>query len=367
MGKKVRQFEEVFAQYIGTKHGIMVNSGSSANLLALSVLTNPDLEHRLRPGDEVITPAITWATTVYPIVHCGLVPVLVDVELKSFNLDPEQVERAISSRTRAIMLVHLLGNPCEMDEIMEIARRHNLLVIEDSCEAHGAEYHGKKVGSFGTMSTFSFFFAHHVSTIEGGMVLSNNDILADWVRAMRVFGWIRDRSDRDALSQSYPDIDPRYLFVNLGFNMRPTEVQGGFGIHQMGRLEEFIRVRRENAAYWTQQLSSLEEHLVLHRERPGTRHVWYGYPITVKPNGPFTRRDLMAHLEARGVETRPIMAGNILEQPVSRLFRHRRVGDLPNSRLIHRQSFFFGSHHGIDAAAREALVDYISEFINATV
>jgi CDP-6-deoxy-D-xylo-4-hexulose-3-dehydrase len=362
MGNKVRQFETMFAEYIGVKHSVMVNSGSSANLLALSVLTNPLLAGHLQPGDEVVTPAVTWATTVFPILNVGLVPVLVDVDLNSFDLIPEEVEKAITPRTRAVLLVHLLGNPCDMDKVMTIARRHNLIVIEDGCEAHGAEYDGRKVGSFGDIATFSFFFSHHITTIEGGMLLTNNDEYAELARALRVFGWTRDLQAKDAITQQHPEVDPRFLFVNIGYNLRPTEIQGAFGIHQMGKLEGYIEVRRENARYWGEKLGALA-HLLVHREAQATRHVWFGYPIMVQPNAPFSRKELAGYLEARGVETRPIMAGNIDEQPAMRLVRYRKVGDLPNSRLIHRNAFFFGNHHGIGQEERAAIVGYVAEFM----
>lgn len=362
MGKKVREFEAMFARYVGVRHAVMVNSGSSANLLALSVLTNPSLPGHLKPGDEVITPAVTWATTVWPILNIGLVPVLVDVDLNTFNLLPEEVEKAITTKSRAIMLVHLLGNPCAMDELMAIAHRHNLLVIEDACEAHGAEYGGRKVGSFGELATFSFFFTHHISTIEGGMLLTNNDEYAELARALRVFGWIRDLKAKDAIAQQHPEVDPRFLFVNTGYNLRPTEIQGAFGIHQMAKLEGYIEARRENARYWGDRLGALP-HLLLHREAQDTRHVWFGYPVVVKAGAPFARKELTDFLEARGVETRPIMAGNIAEQPGLQRFPYRTVGDLPNSRHIHRNAFFFGNHRGIGPQEKEAIAHYIEQFM----
>ncbi len=363
MGEKVRQFELMFADYIGVEYAVMVHSGSSANLVALSILTNPVIKERIQPGDEIITPAVTWATTVFPIINHGAVPVLVDVDLDTFNLNPDEVQKVITEKTRAIMLVHLLGNPCHMSRIIELAKERNLLVIEDSCEAHGAEFNGQKVGSFGDLATFSFFFSHHISTIEGGMILTNNEEFAESAKALRVFGWIRDLRDRDRITHEYKDIDPRFLFVNIGYNMRPTEIQGAFGIHQMGKLEGFIASRRDNARYWTDNLKRFSQYLLLPYEREGTRHVWYSYPITVKPNAPFAREDLVNFLEAKGVETRPIMAGNMDEQPAMRLFKYRKVGDLPNSRLIMRNSFFFGNHLGIGKEEREAIVSYIAEFI----
>lgn len=363
MGRKVKQFESMFAEYIGGRFAIMVNSGSSANLLALSVLTNPALGSRIKPGDEIITPAVTWATTVYPIIQVGAVPVLVDVDLGTFNINAEEIKKAVTDKTRAIMLVHLLGNPCDMDKITEIAKQYNLYIIEDACEAHGAEFGGRKVGSFGDLATFSFFFSHHISTIEGGIVLTSSEELAELAKALRAFGWVRDLRTRDKMAKEYNNIDSRYLFVNIGYNFRPTEIQGAFGMHQLEKLDKFIEIRRQNAKFWFENLREYRKYLLVHNEKEGTRHVWFGYPITIKPDAPFTRKELVDFLEERGVETRPIMAGNIDEQPAMRLFNYRKVGDLPNSRLIMRNSFFWGNHHGIGEGERKAIIDYIGEFL----
>lgn len=363
MGPKVREFESSFARYIGVKHAIMVNSGSSANLVALSILTNPLVDSRLMPGDEVITPAVTWATTVFPIVQSGLVPVLVDVDLRSMNLLPEQVARAVTPRTRAIMPVHLLGNPCDMDGLMEIAKEHGLFVVEDACESHGAEYRGHKTGSIGDLGTFSFFFTHHITTMEGGMVVTNNDRYAELARAIRVFGWARDMPDLATLGERHRPIDPRWLFVNIGFNMRPTELQGAFGIHQLPRLERFIEVRRDNARFWDKHFAQLSDMLWTAQEAEGTRHVYFAYPLTVRPGAPFTRDDLTAFLERKGVDTRPIMAGNIDEQPAMRLVPYRRFGTLDNARYILRNAFLVGNHHGVGERERERLVELTREFL----
>ncbi len=364
MGKKVKAFERLFADYIGVKHAIMVNSGSSANLLALSVLANPALKGHIQPGDEIITPAVTWATTVFPIFNIGAVPVLVDVDLETFNIDADKIEAAITKKTKTIMPVHLLGNPCAVEKIMQIAKKHNLFVIEDTCEAHGALYNGRKAGSFSDMGTFSFFFTHHISTIEGGMIVTDNDEYAELCRAMRVFGWIRDLANKDELAKKYANIDSRFLFVNAGFNFRPTEMQGGFGIHQMKKLEDFIQIRRVNADFWTKQLEKYSDSLILPHELPGTRHVWFGYPITVKPEAGFTRSDLVKFLESKGLETRPIMAGNIEEQPAMRMFKYRKSGDLKNAKFISTNSFFFGNHQGIGEEERNAVVKYFNEFMS---
>ncbi len=363
MGSKVREFERRFAEYIGVRHAVMVNSGSSANLLALSILTNPLLNGRIRPGDEIITPAVTWATTVFPIIQVGALPVLVDVDRDTINVSPAEVERAITPRTRALMLVHLLGNPCAMAPLMELARAHNLFVIEDCCEAHGAEVHGQRVGSFGHLATFSFYFSHHITTIEGGMVLSNDTNLDELARALRVFGWVRELRNRESIAQENAGIDPRYLFVNLGYNFRPTEIQGAFGMHQIRKLEGFIEARQTTARYWTERLRPLERYFFLPTEREGTRHAWLFYPLLLRPDAPFTRDELAAFLESRQVETRPIMTGNIEEQPVMRHFLYRAVGDLPTARFIMRNGMLVGLHHLLGSREREALVAYLEEFV----
>jgi CDP-4-dehydro-6-deoxyglucose reductase, E1 len=363
MGAKVKQFERLFADYIGVKHAVMVNSGSSANLLALSILTNPNIKNPIRPGDEIITPAVTWSTTVFPIINCGAVPVLVDINQNDFSIRLEGIKKAITEKTRAIMPVHLLGNPCQMDGLMQIAKQHKLYVIEDSCEAHGAEFKGKKVGSFGDLSTFSFFFSHHISTIEGGMVLTDNDQYAELARGLRVFGWIRDLKDKDKIAQKHSSIDPRFLFINIGYNFRPMELQGGFGIHQIKKLESYIQVRRENAVFWQEKLKKYEKYFTIHQEKPGTRHVWFGYPVIVNPKAGFTCKELVAFLEKKGVETRPIMAGNIAEQPAMKQAVYRKAGTLPNARYINRNAFFFGNHQGIGKTEREAIVSYFDEFM----
>jgi CDP-6-deoxy-D-xylo-4-hexulose-3-dehydrase len=363
MGEKVRRFEALWAEYLGAGEAVMVNSGSSANLLAAAIAVNPGVARPLAAGDEVIVPAVAWSTTYFPLVNMGLVPVLVDVDLATCTLDAEAAARAIGPRTRAIMPVHLLGNACDMDALGALARRHSLLTIEDSCEAHGARFRGRPVGTFGEMATFSFYFSHHISTIEGGMLVTSDPAIADLARVLRAHGWTRDL--RRAPAVVNPRIDPRFLFVNLGFNFRPTELQGAFGIHQVPKLEAFIRVRRENAEYWNQALRKYSEWLLEcpGREDGGSRSVWFGYPITVRPGAPFTRDELVQFLEGKGIETRPIMAGNFRDQPAIRLFPHRVAGPLPNAELLMARSFFIGNHHRIGEADRAWVRECIDEFM----
>ena len=347
MGKKVREFERRWAAYIGTEDAVMVNSGSSANLLALIALGLPK-------GSEVITPALTWATAVWPIAQAGYVPVLVDVDLDTYNMSEGSVIAGVSEETAAIMPVHLLGNPC--------GRTQYPVLIEDACEAHGAEIGGRKVGSFGKFGTFSFFFSHHISTIEGGMVVGKAADLEN-IRALRAFGWIRDLATRGHIAAKNPDIDPRFLFQLPGYNMRPTELAGAMGMHQVGRLEGYIEKRRENAFYWNAQLNRYSEWIQTQREQPGTRHVWFAYPVMVRPGAPFTRKELQDYLESRGVETRPIEAGNIAMQPALQQIPHRIAGPLTNASYIHHNSFFWGNSHGYTEAQREAVVGYVREFM----
>ena len=356
MGKKVKAFEDAWAQYIGVKHAVMTNSGSSANLLLLSA-------YGFDQGDEIITPALTWATTVFPIAQVGATPVLVDVERDSYNINPDAIERAITPRTKAVFLVHLLGNPCRMDRIKDTADRHNLILLEDSCEAPGAEYHGQKVGSFGEAATFSFFFSHHISTIEGGMVVTDDDYLADQFRARRAHGWIRDISTKENIARYHPSIDPRFLFAWPGYNFRPTEIQGAFGIHQVPKLEGFIAIRRENHAYWNNELSRYEQYLEIPWEKPGTRHVSLAYPIQVKEGAPFTKQALQDYLESCGVETRPIEAGAMHLQPAMKHINWRAGGPLTNAEHIHHNAFFWGNHQGIGPVEREAVAGYVHDFM----
>lgn len=362
MGEKVKKFEKAFAKYVGEKHAIMVNSGSSANLITFSILASPHLK-KIQPGDEVITTAIPWSTTVFPILQVGAIPVFVDVELENFNLNVKQIEDAITPKTKAIMPVHLLGNPADMEAIMEIAGRHNLNVIEDACEAHGAKFSGKKVGSFGDLSTFSFFFSHHISTIEGGMVLTNDELYADFARSIRAHGWIRELKSKDDIAQKYPYIDERFLFFTAGYNLRPTEIQGAFGIHQLKKLEKFIQIRRRNARHWTRALKKYSDCLLVHNERKNARHVWLGYPILVKPTAPFNKSELTHFLELKGIETRPVMAGNMIEHPVMEYYPYRKINDLPVAHLVMKNAFYIGNHQEVGREERNFVLECIKEFV----
>lgn len=362
-GTKVRKFEKKFSNYIGGKYGIMVNSGSSANLLALSILSNPLLKNRIKPGDEIITPAVTWATTVYPICNINAIPRIVDVNLCDYTIDPDSIEKAINKKTKAIMIVHLLGNPCNMKAIVKIAKKHKLWLIEDACEAHGAKFSGKHVGTFGDLATFSFFASHHITTMEGGMITTNNKMLNEIGKSMRTFGWSRDLSSKKQLEKKFSNIDSRFLFVNTGFNFRPTELQGAFGIHQIDKLEKLVKLRITNAEYWNKKLKRFSN-LLLTKKDVGRRKSYLFYPITVKKNKFFKKKDLVNELEKHGIETRSVMTGNITKQPVAKILKFKKSGDLKNSDYIHENSFVIGNHHEIGEKQRKFVTDIITNFID---
>jgi CDP-6-deoxy-D-xylo-4-hexulose-3-dehydrase len=289
--------------------------------------------------------------------------VIVDIDPVTMNLDPNEVERAVGDKTRGIMLVHVYGNPCDMKAFQEIARRRSLAIIEDCCEALGAYYDGRSVGSFGRVGTFSFYFSHHITTLEGGMCVTVEDDLADMMRILRAHGWVRDVANPDEYLARYPEIDPRFLFVNLGYNLRATELQGGFGYVQLGKLRQFVNVRAGNAAYWRKELDPLGDVFGFQQETPRGKHSWFGFPMTVEAAAPFSVEEVRSFLDTRRIESRPIIAGNIADQPAMDLYEHRVVGDLPNASHIMKNGFTFGNHQGVDEAAREYVAGVLQDFV----
>ena len=363
MGKKVELFEKKFSNYLKTKFSVAVTSGSTANSLALSILTNPKIKNYLKPGDEIITTPLTFATSVYPIEDIGCKPVFVDIDLETLNIDEKKIEKSITKKTKAIMPVHLLGIPCRIDKIKKIAKKYNLFLIEDAADSSGAVYKGKKLGSFGDLSTFSFFYTHIMTTIEGGMVSTNNNRFAELGKSKRAFGWIRNLKNKKQIEKKYNNIDPRFLFITKGFNFKPTEVQGAFGIHQIKKLDSLIKSRRENANYWAKKLSKFEEYLIIIKEQKNCKYAWYGYPIIVKDTAPFSKRDLITFLNKKGVQTRPILSGNIDQQPVAKELNYKKQ-NLKNARLVNDNGFFIGNHHGIRKIERDSIIKYFDDFFH---
>ncbi|MGF1623371.1 MAG: DegT/DnrJ/EryC1/StrS family aminotransferase, partial [Alphaproteobacteria bacterium] len=277
MGEQVLRFERAYCDALGFSHGVSNNSGSSANLLMLAALANPMCRDGLRGGDEVILPALTWSTSLWPIVQMGLTPVLVDSTLDTLNLDPEAVERAIGPRTRAIMAVPVYGNPCDYDALADICARRNLILIEDGCESMGARYKGRAVGSFGRVASFSFYYSHHITTLEGGICVTDDFELAELMRILRAHGWIRQVEDRERWTKLYPDIDPKFLFVNEGYNLRLTEPQAAIGLVQVPKLAGFVAARRRNAAFYQEMLAPYADLFTLQRTVDGGEHSWFGF------------------------------------------------------------------------------------------
>ncbi len=352
MGAKVKEFEKAWADYVGVKYGVMVNSGSSANLLMLTAYKN----YIGRRGGEIITPAVTWATTVFPIAQVGFKPVLVDVDY-DFNIQIDAIRKAINGRTKAIFPVHLLGNPARMEEIVEIAEENDLDILEDCCEAHGAEVNGFKVGTWGEMGTFSFFASHHISTVEGGMIVTNNDDWADQLRSLRVFGWTRDMTFGDILAKNV-NLDPRWCFWYPGYNLRPTEMNAAIGIAQLPKLEGYIARRRENARWFN---GNLAKHGT--QERYGTRHVYLLYGL-MSGLVPEHHRKLIAFLEKNGIETRPVISGNMARQPAMKYLDYRISGKLPIAERVHNEGFCIGVHPSITDEQREYVKQKFTEFFN---
>lgn len=359
MGAKVRQFEEAFAAYVGSRHAVMVNSGSSANLLALAVLSDPSVTGALQPGDEVIVPAVTWSTTLAPVLQHGCVPVLVDIDPQTLNLRPDSLDVALSPRTRAVMPVHLLGNPVDMAPLVDFARRHDLWVVEDTCESLGSTVAGRQAGTFGHFGTYSFYFSHHITTVEGGMLVTDDDDLADLARSVRAHGWTRDMSHRTDLEAANPSIDPRFLFVHLGYNLRPTEISAAFGLVQLDRLDGFNAQRRANASYLLDALSGVRG-LRFVSEQPGGRSTWFGFAVIT--DDARTRAALGAHLESHGVATRPIVAGNLASQPAFRDAPHRTVGPLPHATDIGATGLFVGNHPDLTTAHLDHVAATVRRF-----
>jgi len=349
MGAKVRQFEEQFAAYCGARYAVMVNSGSSANLLALSVLTNPLRRVHLRPGDKVAVPAVCWSTSLWPVIQTGLVPVLVDVDPGTLNLSIPSLQAALRQHDlKAVLMVHVLGNSTELPALLEIVDRHGLLLMEDTCESLGTTYDGRMLGTLGSFGTFSFYFSHHMTTIEGGMVLAETDQDYDLLKCLRAHGWSREQSNRAELESANSHIDPRFLFVNVGYNLRPMEIQAAFGLEQLKRLDEMNHQRRANvqrirAAFarhprWRGQLQFPEATAQLDA-------CWFGFPFLVDPALDLDYRKFTTSLLRNGVDTRPIVSGNMALQPAVKHFSiELGMGPFTGAQAVHDRGLFIGCH-----------------------
>ena len=351
-------FEPRLAAATGSRYALSVNSGSSANLLAVSALTSPVLgEAALKPGDEVITCATGFPTTVNPILQNGLVPVFVDVSLPSYNLDVFKLEAALSPRTRAVVLAHTLGNPFDLETIAAFCKTHGLFLIEDCCDALGARYQGRPVGTFGEIGTLSFYPAHHITTGEGGAVFTNSsrfkrilESLRDWGRdcwcppghdntCKQRFGW-----QLGGLPEGY---DHKYIYSHAGYNLKMTDMQAAVGLAQLDRLDDFIARRNRNFAVLYEGLKRFDAFLILPEASPGAEPSWFGFPITMRPEGRVSRADLVAHLNAARIATRYLFGGNLIHQPYMKGRNFRVAGETPNADLVMRETFWIGVFPGL--------------------
>lgn len=361
-------FEKRLAEFLGVKHVLTTNSGSSANLLAFSALTSPKLGDRaIKPGDEVIGVAAGFPTTVNPILQFGAVPVFVDVHIPTYNIDPEQIEAAIGPKTRAIMLAHTLGNPYNLEVVTTLCRKHGLWLIEDCCDALGSTYDGKLVGTFGDIGTLSFYPAHHITMGEGGAVFTNNDELKkiiesfrDWGRDCycapgkdntcgKRFGW-----QLGTLPLGY---DHKYTYSHLGYNLKITDMQAACALAQMDRLPGFIEARKQNFQFLKSRLAGLEEFLLLPEATPNSDPSWFGFPISLREDAPTSRVDLLKYLDQHKIGTRLLFAGNLTRQPYFQGRTYRTSGELKNTDIVMNQTFWIGVYPGLS----ETMLDYVGE------
>jgi CDP-6-deoxy-D-xylo-4-hexulose-3-dehydrase len=343
MGKEVQAFEKAFAEYIGSQYAVMSNSGSSANLLMVAALFFTK-ENRLQPGDEVIVPAVSWSTTYSPLHQYGLRMRFVDIDLGTLNYDLYKLEQAITDRTRLIMAVNLLGNPNDFDRIKAIIASRDIRVIEDNCESLGAEFNGKKAGTFGVMGSFSSFFSHHISTMEGGLTVTDNEELYQIMLSLRAHGWTRNLPKFNHVCGEKSD-DPfkeSFRFVLPGYNLRPLEMSGAIGIEQVKKLPKIIKERRKNGTCLQQVMAEHPDILI---QREIGQSSWFGFSLVIRPGSSLTRERLLEKLRALGFECRPIVAGNFAKNEVVRYFDAEVHGVLKNADHIDQNGLFIGNHH----------------------
>jgi CDP-6-deoxy-D-xylo-4-hexulose-3-dehydrase len=372
-GRFTEEFQRSLARYIGVRDSLFVNSGSSANLVALSALTSPKLGKRaLRPGDEVITVAMGFPTTLNPIIQNNLKPVLVDINLETFDAIDERLMEAITPKTRAIMMAHTLGNPFNLELVTELCKQHELWLIEDSCDALGSTYNGKRTGSFGDLATVSFYPAHHITTGEGGAVLVKSPLVKKQVESFR--DWGRDcycETGHDntckkrfewQLGELPHGYDHKYIYSHIGYNLKATDIQAALGVSQLKKLEGFVEKRKENFEYLFAGLRDIEG-LTMPRATHNSDPSWFGFPITLESDHPVDREELLRFLDNRKIGTRLMFAGNITRQPAYANVDFKIVGDLNNSDVVMRRSFWIGVYPGLSTVMLDYVIDSIKEFM----
>ena len=373
-------FEKKLKDLLGMNFALTVNSGSSANLIALKCLTSPRLgERRIKRGDEVITTAACFPTTVNPIIDIGAIPVFIDVELPNYNASAEQVEKAITKKTKAVILAHTLGNPFDAERISELCKKHNLWLIEDNCDALGSRYNGRLTGTFGDLATLSFYPAHHMTTAEGGAVMTDNPALYKIARSMRDWGrdcWCPTGRDNTCgkrfewkLGRLPYGYDHKYIYSEIGYNLKMTDFQAALGVAQIDKLEGFIEKRKKNFDYLKKKLKAYEDCLLLPEKTNNSDPSWFGFLITLRQDNPekkLERDKMMKHLESEGIGTRLLFSGNITKQPyfIDYSVEHRQVGNLKNTDLIMNNSFWVGVYPGIDRKGLDRICQAIEEYLS---
>jgi CDP-6-deoxy-D-xylo-4-hexulose-3-dehydrase len=371
-GRFAAQFERAFAAVMGARHAMLVNSGSSANLCAVSALTSPMLDGReLHDGDEVITVAAGFPTTVNPIFQNRLVPVFVDVELPGYGIDVTQLDAALSPRTRAIIVAHTLGNPYDIGAVAEFAKKHGLFLIEDCCDAVGATFDGRSVGTFGDLATVSFYPAHHITMGEGGCVLAHKPVFKRIVESFRDWGrdcWCEPGKANTCgkrfdwqLGDLPHGYDHKYTYSHVGYNLKLTDMQAAVGVAQLARLDEFVAARRSNFTYLHERLTGVEDVLEFATVHPKANPSWFGFPIRVRDDAPFTRNEFVAFLEGRNIATRLLFGGNLVRQPAYRDLTFRVVGDLARTEQVMRGTLWVGVYPGLTTE----MLDWIVESVHA--
>lgn len=377
-GRYAKAFEKKFAEFLGTKYCLLTNSGSSANLLAITALTSSLLKsRRLRPGDEVITTACGFPTTLNPIIQNNLIPVFIDIDLGTYNIQAEKIERAISKKTKAIFIAHTLGNPADMDAILKIVKKYNLWFIEDNAGALGSKYKGKYTGTFGHISTHSFYPAHHISTGEGGAVLTSDKLLRQIILSFRDWGrscWCETGHDNTCgnrfkwqLGKLPFGYDHKYIYSHIGYNLKITDLQAAIGYAQLEKLPKFIETRKSNFNYLYQRLKQYEKYFLLSRPAIHSEPSWFGFPILVKENAPFTRADIVRYLETNKIATRMLFAGNLTKQPAYKRLNYRVYGDLRITDLIMNKLFWIGVYPGMTRGKNNYIIDKIRCFMTERI
>jgi len=373
-GRFSKQFEKEFAEYVGVKYALLTNSGSSANLLAFSTLTSPKLgDRRILPGDEVITVAAGFPTTVTPIVQNRAIPVFVDVDLGTYNILAERIEEAITPKTKAIMIAHTMGNPFNLDKVMEVAKKYNLWVIEDNCDALGSKYNGQLTGTFGDIATSSFYPPHHMTMGEGGAVYTNNAQLKMIIESFRDWGrdcWCPSGCDNTCKKRFGWEIgtlpygyDHKYTYSHIGYNLRVTDMQAAVGVEQLKKVPSFIEARINNFNKLYEGLKDLEEYFILPNATPSSQPSWFGFILTLRDNLRFSKNEIVNYLEKNKIQTRMLFAGNLTRQPSFKGVEYRIYGDLRNTDKIMNDTFLIGVYPGLTEQMINYMINKIKEFV----